>query len=92
MREDNKMGKESNTLVFNFRNQEDVKKFLLDIGLGIDDEGYIINENKSYIEDSRNEPIHYKEVDSIVPGSKVVIKRNDFSAVSNYFQKYLIDS
>jgi len=66
-------------------NSEEMKIALKDMGFSFDEEDYVLNEKKQYVLDSQGEPIHLDEISSIMPGSKVIIKENDITALSEYY-------
>lgn len=67
----------------------ELKSLLQDLKFKIDGDGYILDERNIPILDSNKDFIHFSEVNSILPGSKIIIKNGDYSKVSEYYENYL---
>ena len=80
--------KKFNFLNITFNNNNEVKEFLSIIGISVRN-SFLIDENGNYIKNSNGKKISYKNLDSVLPGSKKIIERNDFTAVSNYYNKFI---
>jgi hypothetical protein len=72
-------------------NNNELRELLNRLNFKIDKEGYLKSESGNYVKNTEDEPIKYKNVISILPGSKIVIEKGDYTALSRYFNNYLID-
>lgn len=73
-------------LNINFKNNDELKELLSILGFEIDSHKKTISDSSGkVIMNSNFEAIDYRNISSILPGSKFVIEKNDLTAVSRYY-------
>ena len=82
--------KELSLLNVTFKNNNELKELLGLLGFIIDEGGFVKDKSGDFVRNSSGSQMYYKNISSILPGSKVIIEKNDFTAVSRYFNDKIV--
>ena len=77
-------------IILTVENNEEMKNFLLNAGFKVDRKGFVLSAKGDYVLDSNEDLINYEDIESIMPGSKVVIRKGDVTAISDYYKKHIL--